>query len=79
MPQMTRYVKLCQVIIVDRTPINTRTLQLVEYLKTGGLVPPIHIQPNGSGQFVVLDGRHRTIAYKLLGRDKILARYGVVV
>lgn len=73
-------------IQIDRLPLNPRTLALVEFLRQGGQVPPIHVQPSyhyyagayqeKTGQFRILDGRHRFLAFKLLGRKKIMVRYG---
>ena len=62
-------------IKMDRWP-SQRVLGLVDYLRSGGTVPPIHVQVCGS-RYRILDGRHRMMAFKLLGRDKIMARYGI--
>lgn len=62
-------------IKLDRFPINPTTLALVDYLRSGGEVPPIHVEWR-NGSYIVLDGRHRVCAFKLLGRTTILARWG---
>jgi len=74
-------------IWVDRLPTKG-VLELVEYLKAGGEVPPIHVlhpmyaglydfKRPPQGAYGVLDGRHRVMAFKLLGRTHIPARYGI--
>lgn len=64
-------------IDVDRWALAPRTLALVEHLRSNGTVPPIHVRRSqlGYGRYVILDGRHRITATKLLGRSSILARY----
>jgi hypothetical protein len=64
-------------LVVDRYPLNPTTLRLVDFLRSGGDVPPIHVQPLPDGRYKVLDGRHRTLAFKLLGRGVITATYGL--
>ena len=64
-------------IKMDRWPICPATLSLVKFLEAGNKVPPIHVQPDGLGTFLILDGRHRVTACKLLGRTKIEVRYGI--
>jgi len=62
-------------IVIDRYPLNPSILGLLEHLKSGGSVPPIHIQKIGNGQYKILDGRHRVTAFKLLGKKDILSRF----
>lgn len=64
-------------IDVGRLPLEPRTLGLVTHFQAGGTVPPIHLvrQPSTAGRFKILDGRHRLLATKLIGRRAILARY----
>jgi ParB-like chromosome segregation protein Spo0J len=62
-------------MVIDRLPMK-RVLPLVEYLKTGGTVPPIHVAKMGNGMWKILDGRHRYHAFRLLERATILAKYG---
>lgn len=62
---------------MDRWPFGLRTLDLIRHLESGGSVPPIHVKPNGSGQYIILDGRHRVLAHKMLERPFIEVRYGV--
>ena len=61
-------------IKVDRFAIQPKTLDLVDYLRNGGSVPPIHIYRQ-NGTFILCDGRHRLTAFKLLGRNEIMARF----
>lgn len=56
--------------VVDRIPLNQRSLALVRHLEAGGSVPPIHVERH-DGCWWVLDGRHRFVAHKLLGRSHI--------
>jgi ParB-like chromosome segregation protein Spo0J len=60
----------------DRIPITPRTLDLIEFLRKGGTVPPIHVTPK-HGYYSILDGRHRYTAFRLLGRKTIKIKYGV--
>lgn len=79
MPQTRRYLPLASIIIKDRVPIGPRTLNLVKFLEANPDIklPPIHVAPSKDGKWLVLDGRHRVIARRLLGYTMILARYGV--
>lgn len=63
-------------INTDRWPIGLRTLELVKHLEKDGSIPPIHVKPIKDGRFQILDGRHRLLATKLLGQEKITARWG---
>lgn len=62
-------------IRMDRWSIGPATLALVDHLRAGGKVPPIHVMFK-DGAFHILDGRHRVTAYKLLGAKTIRVRYG---
>lgn len=62
-------------IIIDREPIGPQTFELAKFLESGGEVPPIHVEPTATGQYKIRDGRHRVLAFKLLGREQILAKY----
>lgn len=55
--------------------MNPKTLALIDYLRSGyaGPMPPIHVQPDGLGQYRILDGRHRVLAYKMIGKTEICA------
>jgi len=68
-------------IIVEREPIGPDTLALVDYLRAEDegprSVPPVHLQPTGNGQYRICDGRHRVLAYKLLGLTAITAHVGI--
>ena len=77
MPQVRRWVSVSQVRIIDRKPIGVRTYELAMFLDCDGTVPPIHVVPGEKGQFNIIDGRHRFLAHKLVGRKKIQVRYGV--
>jgi uncharacterized ParB-like nuclease family protein len=60
-------------IVLDRTPFN-KVLELVRHLESGGTVPPIHVELGANGQWHILDGRHRVMAFRLLGRQTIQAK-----
>ncbi len=49
-------------------------LALVDHLRNGGTVPPIHVQAY-KPFYKLLDGYHRYVAYKLLGRETITVYY----
>lgn len=63
-------------IKMDRHPLNPSILSLIDYLKSGGTVPPIKVSRLVDGNFIIKDGRHRVTASKLLGRKTILATFG---
>jgi len=69
---------LIESLIVDRLPVNNEVLQLVFFLMSGGIVPPIHVQKVNDG-WRVRDGRHRVAAYKLLGLKTINAKHAVII
>jgi len=69
-------VPLSQIVVVDHLPITPRTLALLDHLRRGGTVPPLHVYRYDSGLFRVLDGRHRWLALKLLGVTHVWVRYG---
>lgn len=60
-------------VIMDKWPINESGLATTMAVSAGRPMPPIKVRSIGNGQYVILDGRHRTLAYKLLGRKTILA------
>lgn len=63
-----------QQIILDHTPLNPQTLALTDYLsRERGLTPPIHVKALSNGNYKICDGRHRVVAFKLLGRKTIRA------
>lgn len=72
--RILKEIPICS-ILLDRIPLQSRTLSLVRFLEGGNSVPPIHIQKM-NGHFKILDGRHRVTAYRLLGKKNILERWG---
>lgn len=62
-------------IAIDKYPVGLKTLLLVDFMRQGGGVPPIKVQPDGAGGYTIKDGRHRVLAHKLLGKQLILARF----
>lgn len=75
MAKIRRFIEVSQ-IQVDKWPLNRDTLNLVMFLMNNGEVPPIKVQQKPDGNFVIKDGRHRLLAFKLLGRPQIEAKYG---
>ena len=60
---------------MDRHPLNGKTLSLIKYLESGGMVPPIKVASLKQGGYIIKDGRHRITAFKLLDRPEIKAKY----
>lgn len=56
-----------------KLPLNPTTLALIDYLRKGGSVPPIRLAIDKNGQARIKDGRHRYLAFKMLGRKTIKA------
>ncbi len=61
-------------LVTDKLPLNPSVRDLMFFILSGGQVPPIHVQKVANG-WRVRDGRHRVAAYKLLGRDTIMAKF----
>ena len=57
------------------TALHTDLVSLVDFMRNGGKVPPVKVQKGRHGEFILKDGRHRFVAHKLLGREKIEAKY----
>jgi len=55
-------------------PCNPSVLKLVDFIRSGGQVPPIKLQKCGTG-YRLKDGRHRVAAFKLLGAKEIMAAF----
>jgi ParB-like chromosome segregation protein Spo0J len=64
-------------ILWDKLPINPSVLELVDFLREGGKIPPIKLQSCSKGGYKLRDGRHRIAAFKLLGIKEIEARFSV--
>ena len=60
---------------MDRYPMNISTLNLIDYLRSGGNVPPIKVAKHPRGGYIIRDGRHRVLANKLLGKTMIMAKF----
>ncbi len=61
-------------IFWDKIPINPSVLRLVDFIRSGGEIPPIHLQKSDKGGYKLRDGRHRVAAYKLLGYKTIKSK-----
>jgi hypothetical protein len=62
-------------IKMDRYPMNPTTLELIDRLRGGGSVPAIKVAKLPQGGSLIRDGRHRVLAYRLLGEKEILAKF----
>lgn len=62
-------------IEIDRWPLSPKSLALIDYLRSGGSIAAIHVQRKKLGGFRIRDGRHRLLAYRMLGWSHILARF----
>ena len=71
-----RVTELIQITTIqyDKLPINKSVLDLVFFIMSGGIVPPVKLNAGKNG-WVLLDGRHRVAAYKLLGLTQINAKF----
>lgn len=76
--RITAFIPIGQ-IVVDRLPLNPRTLKLISFLSNGGEVPAIHVQSRGNGKYLICDGRHRLLAMKLMGHRMIKARFSTKI
>lgn len=65
-------------IKVDRYPMNVKTLNLIDYMRNGGEVPPIKVVKLPKGGYMIKDGRHRLLAHRMLGLSKIKAKFSDV-
>ena len=65
-------------IKVDRYPMNIKTLNLIDYIRNGGEIPPIKVVKLPKGGYMIKDGRHRLLAYRMLGLSKIKAKFSDV-
>jgi ParB-like chromosome segregation protein Spo0J len=64
-------------ILWDKLPINPSVLELVDFLRGGGKIPPIKLQLSSDGGYKLKDGRHRVAAFKLLGIREIEAKFSI--
>ena len=71
-----RVTELVQITTIqyDKLPINKSVLDLVFFILSGGIIPPVKLKASSDGWFLT-DGRHRIAAYKLLGYTKINAKF----
>ncbi len=60
-------------IQVDSLPVNPSGLDTTDLVRGRVPVPPISLLRLGNGNFHIQDGRHRFLAFKLNGIDKIPA------
>ena len=58
----------------DKLPINKSVLDLVFFILSGGIIPPVKLSKGLNG-WILEDGRHRLAACKLLGYTQINAKF----
>ena len=89
-PRVRRWLPL-SAIKIDRYPFS-RVLPIVDFMRNGGETRPIHVEKRHMGyvvkgtwplvrhyarfEWVILDGRHRYMAHRLLQRPLIEVIYG---
>ena len=71
-----RTTELIQITTIqyDKLPINKSVLDLVFFILSGGVIPPVKLEAGKDG-WILKDGRHRVAAYKLLGYTQINAKF----
>lgn len=69
-------------INMDRIPLDKKTFSFANCLNRRLFIPPyscgfpaIRVAKRKNGRYDIKDGRHRWVAHKLLGREKILAKF----
>ena len=70
---MEEFIEIC-LIHVNKQPVGDDHVDdFVEILEAGKVLPPITLRRAGS-VYILVDGRHRLLAHKRLGRSHIKAR-----
>lgn len=70
---METLIEIC-LITVNKQPVGDDHVEdFVELLEAGKRTPPITLRQVGN-LYILVDGRHRLLAYKRLGRTHIKAR-----
>lgn len=67
--RVEKYINISN-IKVDKFSLSKETLGIIDYIRSGGEVPPIKVYKK-DGVYVLKEGRHRITAHKLLGLTKI--------
>lgn len=62
-------------INMDRIPLDRKTLRFTYAMQAMAEFPAIKVAKRQDGRYEIRDGRHRWVAHKLLGREKILAKF----
>lgn len=75
--RVTKYIPVFQ-IDMDSYPMNPSTLSLIDYIREGNEVNAIEVSSLSNGRFRIKDGRHRVLAYKMLGLNRIKANYSTI-
>jgi len=65
-------------IKMDRIPLDKKTLRFTYALQACADFPAIKVAKLNNGGYEIRDGRHRWAACKLLGREKILAKFSLI-
>jgi uncharacterized ParB-like nuclease family protein len=64
---------------MDRIPLDRKTLRFTYAMQAMAEFPAIKVAKRADGRYEIRDGRHRWTAHKLLGREKILAKFSTEV
>ncbi len=60
-------------IKVDSLPLNPASYACAKAVERGVEMPPIRVELLSNGQYLIKDGRHRFVAFRLNGRTHIRA------
>jgi ParB-like chromosome segregation protein Spo0J len=70
---MEEFIEIC-LITVNKQPVGDDHVEdFIELLEAGKVIPPIVLRASGDA-YILVDGRHRLLAHKRLGRTHIKAR-----
>lgn len=70
---METLIEIC-LITVNKQPVGDDHVEdFIELLEAGKALPPIVLRASGA-TYILVDGRHRLLAHKRLGRTHIKAR-----
>ena len=73
--KQTKKIHISQ-IIVDKLPINLKTLSLIDYIRNypNIILAPITVELLSDGKYKLKNGRHRYLAFKMLEIPLIIAK-----
>jgi len=74
---MNKWINISDIVIIGKLPLNQISLNFAIKIKEGFNIrqlPPITVEANGNGQYILKDSRHRYLAFKLNGIQQIYAK-----